>query len=601
MITDDHKQPMPPHLIGPGGHFAPGFPVQGMFAPGANFGMVPSAWTAKESPYRSWSTPDLQYLQRHYGVFGPEFAAQLSGQTSEATTASATPRNLSRPASPTNPSGQPGAKKRRSGGINHARVPSGLSMTSARPSPPSSSGHNNPATSMAPNALTTAFSFQSPASGNFGTTFDRSFQGNQQFNTLQSGPTTPLGGTTSAFSPTNHENDAYQFYSAPTSQHQSRAPSPNSAAHARLMQSQQPTSVPSTNSQVASQVAYALNALPRDVDVQKPPIIQRLSPATGSRHGDDDVTLFGSGFVDGLVIMFGDSPVTPIERWGDGAIRCRSPPWNPQLMKTNPVSVVFQHQHHSADATTQKINSIMPTQVMKFHYRDDHQAQSQAQVQSQSQAHSQAQQHANLQALKFAQHHQNQRSMAGVHAAAAARFPGGTTHGFPGNLVSNRSSNSLPTTPDSSSPVQTLGQPHAHPRHNQQAHANTLEEQAAKMTAQNVGPGSGGNMAGVNHFSQNAAMGSGSGMGSSPTSMTGNAGNLMGMAGRAGVTGMAGMAGMAGSQPAQQYISPQNLNLAVARGQMQHAGGVSQGHNARMPHKQLSGDMVAELRRNQMG
>ena len=162
MITDDHKQPLP-HT-----GMTSGMPLAHQIANG----MIPAqAYSYVQQPmaFRScWSTNDIRLL----GV-NQELARQLqsSHQPSETTTASTTPKNLSRPASPTLPSGQPGQKKRRSGGPSISRASSGLTMTQieTRRSPANANLSN--VGSGPPSA---GFNFTSPTSSGFGPVLDHS-------------------------------------------------------------------------------------------------------------------------------------------------------------------------------------------------------------------------------------------------------------------------------------------------------------------------------------------------------------------------------------------------------------------------------------------
>lgn len=363
MITDDHKQPV--SHAGPAAPLpfaaAPSqVPGSGVFTPGQPYGLYPSF--SQDMPFRpSWSTNDLRLLGNQYAPQPQQFQRHYA-QTdrSQHSTASATPRNLSRPASPTSPSGH-STKKRRSAGSASGKVPAGLTMTRIETkSPPINT--NGALSGIAPTS-STGFTFASPTMNAFGSPMEQPFQPHpiRRSSHLQSGPPTPLGGTgmitpNGPFGSPPTEADPYPFFSAPTSQHPSRAPSPTSV-----------TRMSSGNYQsqhVPQQAAYALDNLPPGINLQRPPIIQRLIPNTGPRSGGDEVTVLGSGFFQGLDVMFGDNTATNTTFWGDTTLVCRAPP----SATTGTVAVVFKHQHHT---NPRVIQALLPTRLVAYNYYDD--------------------------------------------------------------------------------------------------------------------------------------------------------------------------------------------------------------------------------------
>jgi len=186
---------------------------------------------------------------------------------------------------------------------------------------------------------------------------------------LQSGASTPLGGNglttpNRPFGSPPIDIDPYPFFSAPTSQHPSRAPSPNSSRiNGGNYQAQH----------VPQQAAYALASLPPGLNLQRPPIIQRLIPNAGPRSGGDEVTVLGSGFFQGLDVMFGDNVATNTTFWGDTTLVCRAPP----SASTGPVAVVFKHQHHTAPRVLQEVQALLPTRLVAYNYYDDDKTQMQ--------------------------------------------------------------------------------------------------------------------------------------------------------------------------------------------------------------------------------
>lgn len=333
-------------------------------ASGQPFGMYPTL--SQDMPFRpSWSTNDLRLLGNQFShqqqVHG--FTPQRLGAIgrSQHSTASTTPRNLSRPASPTDPSGH-STKKRKSGGP--VKVPAGLTMTKMPNRSPPGTGASTPI--MGPSSTgpsPAAFNFVAPGQPTFGTPLEQTYSSNSMRN-FSSGPSTPLLGTSMAsgnigqFGSPMIDADPYQYFSAPTSQHPSRAPSPSSTFR-----------MPSggfQNPHVAQQTAMALASLPAGLNLQRPPIIQRLIPNTGARSGGDEVTVLGSGFFQGLDVMFGDTLATNTTFWGDTTLVCRAPP----SATTGPVSVVFKHQHSTAPPELREVQALLPTRLIAYNYYD---------------------------------------------------------------------------------------------------------------------------------------------------------------------------------------------------------------------------------------
>lgn len=230
------------------------------------------------------------------------------------------------------------------------------------------------------------FSFASPTSADFGsTTLNESLShaqtlrnqaaGVSGYQHQQSGPATPLFSTQSRAAMTPNDLDYGQFYSAQTSQHHSRAPSPSSRFaymqnHARSHSHLNSTANALANS-VPSQAAAILSALPPGFNIQHPPIIQRLIPDSGPPRGGSECTILGSGFFQGLQIMFGDSPATNVTFWGETTIVCRSPPSPHPGMGWGKVAVVFRHQHPHSDTNVSNVPAFMPSTPVSFTYEDD--------------------------------------------------------------------------------------------------------------------------------------------------------------------------------------------------------------------------------------
>ncbi|KAL9086644.1 MAG: hypothetical protein Q9159_004053 [Coniocarpon cinnabarinum] len=377
MITDDHKQPIPqpgPLTYAPAGSVD----QQGNFFPLTRADMMNVSVQAqaqaqaqaagRDLPFRpSQSTPDLRHLQGQFAPQNVNLARQSSSvnlvMQQQPNTASATPRNLSRPASPTLPAGQPGAKKRRSGGSTN-RIPSNLHMTSLETvdtNAHTSAGSGLAGFTSAPSSATFDFT---PGTNGFGSTPLDSSMAQASLRTptnFASGPSTPLHPPTSHFM---NEIDPSQFYSAPTSQHGSRAPSPGPTSRMQY-------GPPGIHGQPAQSVPEgaldALRALPPGINLARPPILQRLIPARSARSGGEEVTVLGTGFFQGLEVMFGDQPATNTVFWGETTLVCRAPP----ARTPGIVPVCFKHQHRTAPPQIRELQTLTAARTTNFTYIDD--------------------------------------------------------------------------------------------------------------------------------------------------------------------------------------------------------------------------------------
>lgn len=390
MITDDHKQP-PPNP--PNTSYLPQqIPDQSMFFPNQGYGSFGanqpfgSGQASSDLPFRpSFSVPNLSAMGRQYASYGGlprQFSSTaLSNQDASNTV---TPRMISRPHSPEQPVGQPGNKKRRSAGPGHNRLPSGLSMTRLDTSRSPINGR----APMTAGATSAAFNFGSPNSTDVsGTVLNDSLSHAQNLRNQAaipsayhhgpSGPTTPLFSTHSRAAMTPNDQDFAQYYSAQTSMHHSRAPSPTTRYAQFAAQQNASQTLNHHSSQgnmeetvdIPAQAAAALSALPPGFNLQRPPIIQRLIPDSGPPCGGSECTILGSGFFQGLEVMFGDTPASNTIFWGDTTLVCRAPP---SCLTANlgigMVSVVFRHQHPGIERNVANVPALMPTRAINFTY-----------------------------------------------------------------------------------------------------------------------------------------------------------------------------------------------------------------------------------------
>ncbi|OBT42869.1 hypothetical protein VE00_07514 [Pseudogymnoascus sp. WSF 3629] len=333
MITDDHKtHNMPPHLMGPGGA---GVNEHGfMNNPGVDmsFDMPMASFRASQS------NTDVQNIQRNYPLSYASSSVLGTPQASQNAPSTTTPRSLSRQASPSGSIG-PSNKKRKASGSS--KVPSGLAMTRLETMPQHPGGLNpaangSGAASSQPPYGTSPNMFASPQDITFNHMPQSVQPGHTQFNA--GSPT--QNGNEQGFISNNNRSQSMdnlalnQLYSAPTSTHPSRAPSPNSMRNSIQAYQQQ-------QAQIAQAVANGLYGMPLPLNPQRPPTIHKMIPNEGPKAGGIEVTCLGSGFCQGLEVMFGDVKATTTTYWGETSLVCLLPP----ATTGGTVAVTFKHQH----------------------------------------------------------------------------------------------------------------------------------------------------------------------------------------------------------------------------------------------------------------
>ncbi|KAM3442604.1 hypothetical protein NHJ13734_002277 [Beauveria thailandica] len=297
MITDDHKThpmaqlttqpamsdtvssssiPLPP---------APGTEANAMVSalPNGNFRM-------------SQAGSDVSSMQNGY-------ASSNSGKTTPTmTTATVLARPHSRPSSPTQ--GHPMPKRRKG---STSRVPNGLEMTRLDTSP-------QPTQSVASQRSNVTSPF-SPASAFHQAEHLFGIQNGQL--PFTNGPPTPNSNNEQANFFANNRSASMDnlalanMYSAPTSSHASRAPSPNGLR---------------TSAQ-QNQFAALANSLFAPVGVPRvAPVIHKIIPNEGPKIGGIEVTVLGAAFFQGLEVWFGDQRATTTTFWGESSLVCLLPP-----------------------------------------------------------------------------------------------------------------------------------------------------------------------------------------------------------------------------------------------------------------------------------
>lgn len=316
MITDDHKtQPTPIHCSSADA----GESVVTTVSPVAPSSAIDMNALQPGHPFRqSQSTSDIQALKRSANAFQ---SPPIHTGTSQRTSTVSNPRVLSRPPSPT--TAGPSAKKRKS---SSTKLPTTLLMTrlettSFSPQPPSTMQNGQPG----PPPVSIPFS---DGAGN-GPFAQNSATATQSFTP---GPPTPNGNEHAVFqdangSTTTESMSATPMFSAAASGHPSRAPSPNELRHGALQQQQQ-------LSQVGQLLAHGIPVpapFPNTNQLRQPmpmPVIHKVIPNEGPMTGGIEVTILGSGFCNGLEVIFGDAKATTTTFWGEQALHCLLPPYH---------------------------------------------------------------------------------------------------------------------------------------------------------------------------------------------------------------------------------------------------------------------------------
>lgn len=322
MITDDHKtNNAPPSFPAPNSNVPPGshYPGAGVFSASAvDRSGVPQI---SHQPFKtSLSTTDLSGLQSNFDshfLLNPTNPFVTPSSVSTNTSATLTPKNLSRPASPT---GVPGPNNKRRKHSGSGKIPSNLAMTrletSLAASNMSTSAVSSPYTPQAP-SYPSDVGYPMPASRN---------------GPVKTSPPTPnsndYGFVTAVNRSFSMENlPRHAMMSAPSSRQPSR---PN-------------TPVSNRNSFNQADPAVASMMTPHGFTQTRraPPLIHKIVPAEGSVSGGQEVTLLGNGFYQGLEVVFGDVEATTTTFWGDKVLMCLTPPAH----QAGSVPVMLKHDH----------------------------------------------------------------------------------------------------------------------------------------------------------------------------------------------------------------------------------------------------------------
>jgi len=396
LITDDHKTHPPtygPTTLAGGGEMYYQPHTAAAFAHGLPMSQSMVDLQSHAYPFTSSrSTGNLAALGAAYAghqQFNPHShvhqlppTTSASGYNSQATSATMTPTSMSRPASrPGSPMsvGQAGPNKKRKSSSFHRKMPSGLTMTPARPdaSQPPSAGLPSAALS----SVTSPFS---PTGDGNNTGFGQ--QGSYMTIPTNSGPAQYYGSGPPTPSENQHQpfpftqaqieqhlaraQNAQAYFSHPSSAVPSRASSPvlqlqqpppgrgNMAAYARQQQAQgvqtpgggmmqqqqqarQQQQVAQHSHQANAQSAqYASTGMQMqqnnqaqavggsEQDNTSPPTITKITPADGPYLGGTEVSIYGYNFTNGTQVMFGDKVAVTVF-YGPQALLATSPPSRP--------------------------------------------------------------------------------------------------------------------------------------------------------------------------------------------------------------------------------------------------------------------------------
>ena len=353
MITDDHKT-----------HPGPNASQQSQMAQQPQMAGLPGAGAFPQGPdhyhpaipfaRNAFSATDLPRINQHFdlGVPNPTRQFAIPQESSETTSATLTPRNLSRPASPTSQTGQQNKRRKASGS---SRIRNDLMMTKFSNTPMTSPAS---ATSIAP-PHGPSFAGSS-GNGNFSPNYAEppgfSFPPGplQYTNTNPSTPTTANSGFLPQMAWTQRsqsmENLTHNVMSAASSALSSRVPSPRMVNGVPQPSSIAPSNgLPHVNgypqntafSQHAQMLTNSLHSINTTSVPQQTPVILNLNPSEGPIAGGIQVTCLGTGFSQGLEVMFGDARATTTTYWGENALVCLVPP----AVQAGTVAVTFKHHY----------------------------------------------------------------------------------------------------------------------------------------------------------------------------------------------------------------------------------------------------------------
>ena len=151
-----------------------------------------------------------------------------------------------------------------------------------------------------------------------------------------------------------------QIFSTPTSEYPSRALSSNSLRNSAQVYQQQ--------AQMTQAVPNGLYGMSIMLNSYRPPTIHKLVSNEGPKAGGIEVTCLGSGFYQGLEVIFGDSKAITTTFWGETSLVCLLPP--SAFVGTVPVTFKHQYQHQQQQVQPYP-TPLIPQQQAIFKYIDD--------------------------------------------------------------------------------------------------------------------------------------------------------------------------------------------------------------------------------------
>ncbi|KAL1894567.1 SPT3 Dosage dependent suppressor of Ty-induced promoter mutations-like protein [Sporothrix stenoceras] len=363
------------------------------------------------------SAADLTAMKRGSVTFSAPEADKANANAYAAAAASssaAAMARLSRPASPDGLKGHSAKKRKSSAGV--PKVPTTLAMTrietSPQPQQPAQqqnmptvgsrlaasstspvaqfSSNNStflsPPSGFVPDTMAAAVDMALRAGGSGDPDID-SLAGIVPMNAdpMATGPLTPNSHTDQAGAFVNgnrsgsFDNLALSqtpMFSAPTSAHPSRAPSPNGLRGSMHMfqqqlfqQQQQQLQQQLNQAQFSQQFQNGLFSLPMSMpqaatSPTSQPVVHKIIPAEGPKSGGIEVTILGSSFYQGLDVMFGDQRATTTTFWGESSLVCLVPPSS--IAGHVPVTLRQSNQRGTAQPTF-----AANQQRITFKYLDD--------------------------------------------------------------------------------------------------------------------------------------------------------------------------------------------------------------------------------------
>ncbi|KAJ3179856.1 SPT3 Dosage dependent suppressor of Ty-induced promoter mutations-like protein [Geranomyces variabilis] len=97
-----------------------------------------------------------------------------------------------------------------------------------------------------------------------------------------------------------------------------------------------------------------------------PPVVHRVIPAEGPLHGGLEITVLGSGFREGMVVLFGGVPATRTNCWGETTMVCVLPP----SPVAGPVPVLVVHDQ-TMPGDGGHVTQLDHEGAASFTYKDD--------------------------------------------------------------------------------------------------------------------------------------------------------------------------------------------------------------------------------------